>query len=220
MKKIINVILIVILIISGISIYKTFNSYRNDRLAYKKLQENFDKINYEDELRNINNEYKFWIKINDTNVNYPVVQGGDNEKYLNTNFNLLESRSGSIFIDYRNDIEKDKNLILYGHNMRDKSMFENINKFKEKENFDNGQIRIISEGKEEKYEIFSVFVVNGDFNNLKTSFATEEEFREYVEYMSSLSLHTRDITQTEKLITLFTCSYEFDNARTVVVAKK
>ncbi|WP_347707761.1 class B sortase [Clostridium sp. 1001275B_160808_H3] len=70
--------------------------------------------------------------MDDTVVDYPVVQGEDNDFYLNNNFYKEQSISGTIFLEYKNVELQDKNLILYGHNIRDGSMFAYINKFKEK----------------------------------------------------------------------------------------
>lgn len=220
MKRIINIVLICILVLSVISIYKTNKPYKEAAIAYDTLRKTTGEGDFEDKLKDINKDYKLWIKIDNTNINYPVVQGEDNEKYLNTSFNLEENKSGCIFIDYKNNIDNDKNLILYGHNMKDKSMFENINTFKNKDKFEEGKIKIIKAGKEEVYQVFPVFVVNDDFDKLKTSFTSDKEFKAYVEYMSSMSLYNKEIEVPEKIITLFTCSYEFDNARTIVVAKK
>ena len=89
----------------------------------------------ENTLKSKNNEYKMWIQMPNTNINYPVMQGPDNDIYLSTDFNGDYYYPGSIFIDYRNDIENDNNLWIFGHNMADGSMFADLVKLKD-ETFD------------------------------------------------------------------------------------
>src|SRR5699024_4709303 len=73
-----------------------------------------------------------WITIDDTKIDYPIVQAGDNLTYLNRNFYGEETRAGSIFMDYRNNLAHDnKNIIVYGHRMRDGTMFQQLTKFLE-----------------------------------------------------------------------------------------
>lgn len=173
---------------------------------------------YQD-LKNVNSDYKFWITIEDTVVDYPVVQGIDNDFYLNNNFYKENSISGSIFLDYKNDELKDKNLILYGHNMRDGTMFASINKFKEKDFFDNGKIKIVNENSEQTYEVFSVFVEDANDINLKSKFTSDDEYIEYINNLKEKSYYTKETNSDfSNIITLYTCSYEFTNARTIVCA--
>ncbi|WP_195964520.1 class B sortase, partial [Clostridium cuniculi] len=124
------------------------------------------------------------------------------------------------FIDCKNDISNDKNLILYGHNMRNGSMFADINKFKEKDFFDNGKIKIIKDGKEYFYEVFSIFIDSSGQVNLKNKFASNYEFDEYINNLKNKSIYKKDISKGDisNIITLYTCSYEFDEARTIVCA--
>lgn len=170
-------------------------------------------------MNKVNSDYRFWITIDDTVIDYPVVQGEDNDFYLNNNFYKENSISGTIFLDNKNDELKDKNLILYGHNMRDGSMFAAINKLKENDFFDNGKIRIITENGEENYEVFSVFVEDANSINLKTNFSSIEEYNEYLQNLMDKSYYQKDIKSNfSKIITLYTCSYEFEDARTIVCA--
>lgn len=229
--KIISIILYLIIIVCLIIIgSKKYNYYKANKV-YSDIREIKDKDEnnisdsraeslktmYQD-LKNINSDYEFWITIEDTVIDYPVVQGIDNDFYLSNNFYKENSISGTIFLDYKNTIE-DKNLILYGHNMRDGSMFAAINKFKEKDFFDNGKIEIISENMEQTYEVFSVFVEEADNINLKSKFTNEEDYSEYINNLKEKSYYTKEINSDfSNIITLYTCSYEFDDARTIVCA--
>lgn len=231
-KKFINIvkiilyfIIIVCLIIIGI---KKYNYYKSDK-TYDSIREikNNDVVSAEEnnklnhmyeELKSINPDYKFWITVEETVIDYPVVKGEDNDFYLINDFYKENSISGTIFLDYKNNLE-DKNLILYGHNMRDGSMFAAINKFKEKDFFDSGKIKIVTENEERSYEVFSVFVEEANDINLKSNFISEEDYIKYINELKKKSYYKNNIdSDFSNIITLYTCSYEFENARTIVCA--
>ena len=117
MKKIINVVLILAIIFSLYKVISKVVDYKESKNAYEKVREvKNNSNNFSEELIKRNENYKMWIEVPNTNINYPVVQGEDNDFYLNHDFNKKESSSGAIFIDYKNNIDKDKNIIIYGHN--------------------------------------------------------------------------------------------------------
>lgn len=226
-KNIITIILSIIIIICLTIIidknYKYYKYYKSDK-TYQEIRlisnDLKDNILMDNKLKEINSEYKFWINVANTEIDYPVVQGSDNEFYLKNNFNKENDIGGSIFLDYNNNLEEDENLIVYGHNMRNGSMFAAINKFKEKDYFDTGVINIIKDGNNYSYEIFSVFIEKSNEINLKNSFNNQEEFYEYINNVKEKSMYYKDINNSEisNIITLYTCSYEFDEARTIVCA--
>ena len=87
-----------------------------------------------DELRAINEDIVAWIQIPGIGVDYPVVQGKDNEPYLHYTFDGKANKAGSIFLDYRNRADfTDSKVILYGHNMKDGGMFSNLKKYQDEE---------------------------------------------------------------------------------------
>ena len=176
----------------------------------------------EEELKSINNNYEMWIQIPNTEINYPVVQAEDNEYYLKHNFKNKSNMSGTIFVDYRNNIDEDKNIIIYGHNMRNGTMFNNITKFKDESFFNNNNtINIIRNNTLYQYEIFSVYVEDESKVSLDTEFADNEIFVNYALNEGAKSIYNKNITITEedKIITLVTCSYEYTGARTILVGK-
>lgn len=237
-RKLISIVLYCIILICLISIgvkkynyYKDNKAYDNIREIKNEAEDNNSLDSDKDEgkaeklkkmyadMKKVNSDYRFWITIDDTVIDYPVVQGEDNDFYLNNNFYKENSISGTIFLDNKNDELKDKNLILYGHNMRDGSMFAAINKLKENDFFDNGKIKIITENGKENYEVFSVFVEDANSINLKTNFSSIEEYNEYLQNLMDKSYYQKDIkSDFSKIITLYTCSYEFEDARTIVCA--
>lgn len=231
MKKLINIliniILILILIFSCFCIYIKLSEYKKADKVYNDIRENIQTKNKSkdkyQQLYNENNDYKLWIKINNTNIDYPVVQGDDNQFYLNHDFYKNPLSSGSIFMDYRNDFENDKCIILYGHHMKNKTMFGDLVKFKTESFFkENNLIEIEYKGETYTYEVFSVYVA--DLNNedyLKVNFDSDDEFKDYLNYITEKSMYKSNtsIDIYDKVLTLYTCSYEFEDARTIVHAK-
>ena len=141
MKKIIriliNIILVSILIFSGYKIYTKLVEYKKADTVYNEIREKSKDKDKTADLTAINPDYRFWLKVDNTNIDYPVVQSEDNDYYLTHDFNKDYLASGSIFMDYRNNFEEDKSTIVYGHHMRNKTMFGELANYKD-ENFFNG----------------------------------------------------------------------------------
>lgn len=251
MRKIINIILVAIIIVClSIIGYKYYNYNKDDKLnsEIQDLQpvineasdsennsseendgqdqsKDGDYVNSanEEELKSINSDYKMWIQIENTNINYPVVQSSDNDYYLKHNFRKESNISGTVFVESANDIDNDKNIILYGHNMRNGTMFNNITNYKEESFFnEDNKINIIINNTLYEYEVFSVYVKNVSEVNLAIGFASEDEFINYAYNEAEESLYKKDVdfSAEDNLITLVTCSYEFTDARTIVVARR
>ena len=251
MRKIINIILVAIIIVClSIIGYKYYNYNKDDKLnseiqdlqpvineasdsdnnssGENDGQDQSKEGNYvnsanEEQLKSINSDYKMWIQIENTNINYPVVQGSDNDYYLKHNFRKESNISGTVFVESANDIDNDKNIILYGHNMRNGTMFNNITNYKEESFFnEDNKINIIMNNTLYEYEVFSVYVKNVSEVNLAIGFANEDEFINYAYNEADESLYKKDVdfSAEDNLITLVTCSYEFTDARTIVVARR
>ena len=181
----------------------------------------------ENTLKEKNKDYKMWINMNGTNINYPMLQGQDNDFYLYADFDGNYYYPGSIFIDYRNDIENDNNLWLFGHNMADGSMFADLVKLKDETYFnENPEIVLLKDGIQYVYEIFAVNVVPADGAEVVLDFENEDDMNKYMEKVKENSIFYRDIKAEDiideegisSLITMVTCSYEFNDARTLVSA--
>jgi len=107
------------------------------------------------EMRNVNPDYAFWIRIDGTSINYPVVQGDDNEKYLNTSFSGESNKVGALFLDFRTDLTS-PHIIIYGHNLQEGGMFTDLRRFLNEEFTENNSyITIMVYGEEITFEIFS-----------------------------------------------------------------
>jgi len=108
------------------------------------------------EMRAINPDYVCWIRIDGTNIAYPVVRGSDNEKYVNTSFSGERNKAGSIFMDYRNIGDPIPHIIIYGHNLYQGGMFTDLKKFLDEQFLEaNNIITLIVNGNEVHFEIFS-----------------------------------------------------------------
>lgn len=215
----INVILVLIVLYSSQKIYYKFDDYKKADKTYSKVR--IERQEKQEKLDSKNKDFKFWLKIDNTNIDYPVVQAKDNKYYLNKDFYNQESKSGSIFIDYRNN-PNSQNLILYGHNMRNDTMFNNLLKFKDEKFFNQkNKIRIIKDDKEYIYEAFSAYTIEANYDYLIPDFPNNKAFEEYIREVKNKSLFKSNLSVSDKdnIITLSTCSYEFEDVRTVVHAK-
>ena len=183
-------------------------------------------------LQEINTDIVGWIQIEGTNINYPVLQGEDNEYYLNHNYKKQKTEKGSIFLDksYNWDIESN-NLIIYGHNLVNGQMFKDLLKYSKEEFFEQHKtIRFTTAEADKEYEIISVFkskVYNKteknvfryyDFINSKS----EKEYNNFVKKEKEASLYDTENTAAygDNLITLITCAYHIDDGRFVVIARE
>ena len=235
-KKIMTFIEIVLIIVFLFSCYKIFSKlheYKTDGKTYdavrqeyiEEIQKSPENIDYKgifDRLKGINGDYKGWITVENTDIDYPIVQGTDNDFYLKHDFNKNESTSGCVFMDYLNEEGKDDNTVIYGHNMRNGSMFSKLQKFKENEFFNqNNKVIIKDENGEHTYEVFSVYVLKSGDKLGKINYSSKEEFDEYVKLIKNKSFYTNDVKveKGDKILTLVTCTYEIDDARTIVHAK-
>ncbi|MDZ5254350.1 class B sortase [Clostridium sp. LIBA-8841] len=240
-KKIISLVLIVIIFFCALQIYQRRLGYYTDSNNYESLrtlsplsdsatntdpEESEKDAKNEKNLKDINPDYKFWIKVDGTNIDFPVVQGEDNNFYLHRNFNKEKSFSGSIFVDSENDLNNDTNIVIYGHNMRNDTMFAQMKHFKNENFFNtNKYITLYRDGKKLNFEIFSVYLSNAKDleSQIKLNFPNEASYEAYLKEQVDKSLFKRadmDLKPDNKILTLVTCGYEFDDARIVVVAKE
>lgn len=177
----------------------------------------------------INNDVVGWIRIEGTNINYPVMQ--NSEYYLRRNIYKEYSTYGTPFLaDYCN-INLSDNLIIYGHHIKSGMMFADLDKYKSYDYYLNHKtIKLYklqgTETIEEEYKIISCFkttVNKGGFKYYNFFNATSEaDYNSFLEQCRELSFYNTEDTAKyrDKLITLSTCEYSLNNGRMVVVAKK
>lgn len=176
-----------------------------------------------EELAAINPDIVAWITVIGTNINYPVVQGDDNDYYLNRTFEKRSNGAGCLFLDYSNDgYFGDKNSIIYGHNMNNKTMFNNLTLFKRKDFFEKhgGKVMIYTPDKTYRLQICTVFITNDWLFNIP-HFSNERDFEDYLSAARSRRLYDTgvEVTAGDRIVTLSTCTYEYNDARFVVQAK-
>ncbi len=164
-------------------------------------------LNY---LKSVNPDIYGYIHIDGTNISFPIVQGEDNEYYLNRAWNGDFLVVGSIYADYRADanIENNRNTVFYGHNMLDGNMFNNVMLFRNEEIFNSKLIEIYTFDGMYTYEPFAIFQTVYTYQYFRMEFSSDEDFVAFCEEMQSQSEHTKDMTFTgeDKIITLSTCT--------------
>ena len=172
-----------------------------------------------------------WVKIDDTIIDYPVMQTVNNEYYLDHNFNQEEDKNGCIFMDYQCDVIKGcDNIILYGHHMKSGKMFGTLNKYSNQSYYEEHPViqfdTIYEKGEYKIMYVFRSKVYSEEDVNFKyyqfINAVSEKEFNSYLNEMAALSLYDTGVTAAygDKLLTLSTCDYQENKGRFVVVAKK
>lgn len=202
----------------------TINYTSNEKLDREVLDEY--KI-----LLNKNKKLIGWLKIDDTNIDYPVMQTSDNEYYLDHNMNQEYDKNGTIFMDYGCDVVNGcTNIILYGHHMRNGQMFGYLDKY-EKEDYykEHKKVKFDTIYEKGTYQVMYVFrskvyseeeIVFKYYQFINAN--SETEFNSYMREMAEMSFYDTGVTASfgDKLLTLSTCDYQETNGRFVVVCKK
>lgn len=179
-------------------------------------------VNFESLLKT-NNETVGWINVNNTNINYPFVQGINNTYYLNHSFDKSYNSAGWVFMDYRNNKEmNNKNTILYAHGRIDKTMFGSLYKTQYPawyQNRSNHIIRISTPSVNMSYQIFSVYKIEEESYYIQTDFTSDSEYLEFLNTIKERSKYDFNVVlnESDKIITLSTCAN--DKERYVVHAK-
>ena len=241
------VILLLILIISIVMILylnnkniinkdETFKSIANDN---SQIQDGTSEENKSErmilleELQKQNSDIVGWLQIENTNINYPVLQGEDNNFYMTHNYKKEYSKEGSLFLDKDYDWTlPSTNLLIYGHNNRGTNeMFTGLINYKDEDYYKNHKtIRFTTNTEDAEYEIISVFLSRVYYKSETDVFRyyyfinaeNEQEFNDYVENSKKASLYDIDATAQygDQLLTLSTCEFSQEDGRLAVVAKK
>ena len=244
LRNILIALLAVVFAVSAFHIIKIAHDYKTADKANTELQERFVNqvdptpeptpettsdaaieekihipisIDYE-ALAKENEDIIGWIYCPDTPINYPVVQGENNDQYLRADLKGKYLVSGTIFADYRNGVVgNDNNLIIYGHNMKNSTMFGTLVKYKKQSYYDaHPIIYFLTPDNDYVIELVAGAVVkrDSDIYQLMPLAKTVEDI------ISTATFHSDvEVTENDKLITLSTCSYEFNNARYVLIGK-
>lgn len=162
------------------------------------------------ELKKINPDVVGWIYIEGIEASYPVVQGEDNDEYLHHTYEGTYNFAGSIFLEYTNKGDfSDCNTIIYGHNMKNGSMFGRLKEFREDAYEKSPYIWILTPEGDYRYEIFSAYVTPVDSDTYTLFKGPDKAFQEYVEKMkknSEIAARDMEVDVKDKVITLSTCT--------------
>ena len=174
-----------------------------------------------DKLSQINKDVVGWIYIPGTAIDYPVLQGESNQTYIYTLITGDSNKSGSIFMDYKNNADlTDDNTIIYGHHMRNGKMFKSLVKYKDQSFYDKWQ-NAYYYTKDTMYEvqIFSAYITDAQDDYLITKMGRSKE--DYLSKFKSKSLLKTnvEVTKDDNIMSLATCTYEYDDARFIVHGK-
>ena len=238
------VILSICIIISINKIYKwdidnkknklVKNEIQNTAIIYKteKSEISSDISNDEDDyeinfanLKETNKDVVGWLDVPNTNIKYPVVKAKDNSYYLTHNFSGEYNYGGWIFADYRNNCDgSDKNLVIYGHNVRDNSMFGSLKNILEEKWYNdenNYNITFMTENKNDIYRVFSIYKIEAEDYYIQTKFKDNNAFEEFANKIKERSIKNFDVQvgAEDSILTLSTCANN-NKYRVVLHAKK
>ncbi|MDR2610905.1 MAG: class B sortase [Clostridiales Family XIII bacterium] len=218
--------LLLLILIGGYAIWDAEQVYRaasgKQYELYKPTDENSGKSFAE--LQAINPEVFAWLTVYGTHIDYPVAQGPDNIKYVNTNAEGNYSLTGAIFLDVgsRRDFS-DFSSILYGHHMEKNAMFGEIGSFVDRRFFEERRYgNLYFAGKEHGLEFFAFLHADAyDREVFRTGIRDAGSAEAYLALIRSRALHTKDVpvTAQDRIVLLSTCTADFTNGRDILVGR-
>lgn len=168
-----------------------------------------------DALKQKNPDVVAWLWIADSNISYPILRGEDNQKYLSTAYNGERSVAGSIFMDYRNQADfSDRNTIIYGHNMKDHSMFGALKKYRDQIYAENHQtVYLLTPTKTRCYKVFAVYDATVSDSCYTRNFDSEDALKAELSHAVNRSFFAaKTLPDTShNYITLSTCTADTQN---------
>ena len=173
-------------------------------------------------LREINEDIQGWITIEGTPIHDPIVQHSDNDFYLNHNINKEKSPRGALFLDEQ-FVEADEQIVIYGHHMKDNSMFGSLDFVLDKV-IDVSEYPITVQINDDiaQWEIFSAYIYSPEDSFFQLKFIDEQDKQSYIDLIVSKSLQSYSMPphNDEKILTLVTCYYTEYDARLIIHAKQ
>lgn len=172
-----------------------------------------------EKLAKINSDIVGWLYIKGTNVNYPVVQGPDNDYYLTRMFDGSYNKSGSIFLDYRCSADfSDRQTIIHGHHMKNKTMFSGLTDYKEQAFYDDHSTAVLVTPSAYYEVMFFSGYVSDNFSSAWKLGLEGAEFERWLGEIQQKSCFEPSglPTAEDRILTLSTCTYDFDDAKFVL----
>ncbi len=176
------------------------------------------------ELKKKNNDTVGFIKVNGTNVNYPIVQSTDNKYYLKHAFDKTANSAGWVFADYRNNmVDFDKNTVIYGHSRSNQTVFGSLKKVLNKSwysNKDNHIIKLSTPTENSLWQIVSIYTIQPESYYITTKFSNTQ-FQTFIKTIKDRSQinFSGTINENDKILTLSTCEDTAGTRRLVIHAK-
>lgn len=217
----------IVFAVCAFNVYKIVRNYLQDRNTYETISESASKdgftgdINWK-KLMKINPETVGWIYLEDTIIDYPIVQGTDNDKYLSMKFDGEWGGCGTLFADCNTENAFEQfSTIVYGHHMKDGSMFNGLKKYKDPEYAkEHPRFELITPN--EKYHLdVALFLNPRSDSDVYTPNVSDSNREHYLNYLKNSAEYSTDVDvdTDDKLVLLSTCAYEYEGARYVVVGK-
>lgn len=183
------------------------------------------KIDFE-KLEQMNSDVAGWIVFHEPYVNGPLVQADDNSYYLDHSFRKKENSAGCLFMDYRNQSFDDRHVVIYGHNMLDRTMFGSLRDVFQEKFWEGSECDLIwitdRDQHLRKYKIFSCYIAGKEEDYTAVSFADAADYTWFLKKITARSYRKTDVTVTadDHILTLSTCAgVEGTDKRRVIHAK-
>lgn len=247
-EKVMLIVFLVILVICGKFLLDYWQDSYDNRQNYREVEEiAFPEKDTEDDetesnadnpmtaiddfdyqaLLDENSDCIGWLKIDGTDISYPVVQGEDNEFYLYHNFQKNYAICGTLMLDCRNDIEAgQEHLIIYGHQMKDGSMFKQLNEYKKEEYYpEHKEITLFLKNQKYQYEVAAVYVTNVAQSGGYYDFLHKETRKQQMDYLQQMAVYQPyptgvTVREDDELLSLSSCEYSSTNGRLIVLARR
>lgn len=218
---------------SAFRLYDIYTGYKSGEDEYEELfniaisggaeegEDNRFRVDF-DALREINSDVVAWLRFEEPSIiNYPVVQGDDNEMYLEITFKGYENTVGTLFVNVDNHPDfNDRNTIIYGHHMNNGTMFNTLEDYEDEELWKEHPYFYIytPDGMEHKYQIFAAGVVNDTSEAYTYQFADDASFESFLNFSKASSYYDTGIMpkMSDKIVTLSTCTKASNSDRMIV----
>lgn len=226
-KQFLTGLAIVMILFSGCQLINHIKDTFAIRKTETLLEEYKQKIPNEKirQVKEKNKDVVGWIHMNDTNIDYPIVQTDNNDYYLTHDFNKQKNKAGWIYMDFRNQMDfSNRNTILYGHGRIDGTMFGTLKQLLKKDWWEKkSHLYFTTESMNKKitWEIFSVYTMKAESYYLSTYFSNTDRYKTFLRTIKNRSFFSFDVPLNTKdqILTLSTCKNEKEE-RIVVHAKK
>ena len=232
-STIIFIIALAVFAFSAFQLFRIFSGYQKGQKVYDEvrdlaIQSSGDEeepsywVDF-DELLKINPDTVGWIRFSPepSQIDYPLVQTTDNDLYLSKTFSATDNTVGAIFVNCYNSAGfSDRNTIIYGHRMKDHSMFHDLEKYEDKSFWEENPYFYIytPDGREITYHIFSAGVVKDTSDTYLTEFVDDASFEQFLDYTKTDCAYDTgvEVDVTDTIVTLSTCTAASDDHRMVV----